>query len=159
MPSDGDCAATGGVLDVNECGTTHTCDPTEPQSCQIGDLSGKHGQIMPNVYGGYGAEYIDDFIATFSGVRIYIGDKSVLVLDNNGTTLGCANITEVGPNVYFSPLPTGPETGNGTTGGNSTTSPIPVMPTPTQAQSAGQRSYKVAGALSGLLMLLLATAL
>ncbi len=45
VPSDGNCTGTLAHLDPFVRGETPPCDPTQPQTCQVGDLSGKHGNI------------------------------------------------------------------------------------------------------------------
>jgi hypothetical protein len=45
VPSDGNCTGTLAHLDPYIRGESPPCDPTEPQTCQVGDLSGKHGTI------------------------------------------------------------------------------------------------------------------
>jgi hypothetical protein len=45
VPADGNCSGTLGHLDPFVRGESPPCDPTQPQTCQVGDLSGKHGNI------------------------------------------------------------------------------------------------------------------
>ena len=45
VPSSGDCMGTGAHLDPFQRGEQPPCDPSQPQMCQVGDLSGKHGKI------------------------------------------------------------------------------------------------------------------
>jgi hypothetical protein len=45
VPDNGNCTATGGHLDPFNRGETPACDSTNPASCQVGDLSGKYGQM------------------------------------------------------------------------------------------------------------------
>jgi hypothetical protein len=43
VPSNGNCTATGAHLDPQGRGETPACNARSPASCQVGDLSGKHG--------------------------------------------------------------------------------------------------------------------
>ena len=45
VPADGNCTATGAHLDPYNRGVVTACDATKPESCQVGDLSGKYGNI------------------------------------------------------------------------------------------------------------------
>lgn len=45
VPADGNCTETGGHLDSYLRGDTPACDSTAPQTCEIGDLSGKFGLV------------------------------------------------------------------------------------------------------------------
>jgi Cu/Zn superoxide dismutase len=45
VPDNGSCLATGEHLDPEGRGSTPPCDAAQPQNCQVGDLSGKHGKI------------------------------------------------------------------------------------------------------------------
>ena len=45
----GDCPASKDTLDPYNVGQNATCSPSSQQSCQVGDLSGKHGAMQaPN---------------------------------------------------------------------------------------------------------------
>lgn len=45
VPSDGNCTGTGAHLDPYKRGEVPICDAGKPETCQVGDLSGKHGNI------------------------------------------------------------------------------------------------------------------
>lgn len=45
VPPDGNCTGTLAHLDPYMRGEDPPCDPTQKQTCQVGDLSGKHGKI------------------------------------------------------------------------------------------------------------------
>jgi hypothetical protein len=45
VPADGNCTETLAHLDQYERGETPPCDPLRADTCQQGDLSGKHGKI------------------------------------------------------------------------------------------------------------------
>ncbi|KAL9114443.1 MAG: hypothetical protein Q9227_001524 [Pyrenula ochraceoflavens] len=45
VPADGNCTATMGHLDPTNRGEYYPCDVANPQTCQAGDLAGKHGNI------------------------------------------------------------------------------------------------------------------
>ncbi|KAF9354744.1 hypothetical protein BGX34_010841 [Mortierella sp. NVP85] len=97
------CTATGGHLDPANVGPA-PCNPQNLTSCQVGDLSGKHG----NFVAGDSAEgalpviqYVDTQLA-FTGTDAITG-RSV-VIHNNGTRIGCADIIVDG---YTAPTPSG----------------------------------------------------
>lgn len=45
VPADGNCTATAGHLDPYIRGEIPPCDNTQPETCQVGDLTGKHGNV------------------------------------------------------------------------------------------------------------------
>jgi hypothetical protein len=45
VPTDGNCTGTGAHLDPYKRGEVPICDASKPETCQTGDLSGKHGNI------------------------------------------------------------------------------------------------------------------
>ena len=45
VPADGNCSGTGAHLDPYKRGEVPICNRGEPGSCQVGDLSGKYGEI------------------------------------------------------------------------------------------------------------------
>lgn len=48
VPADGNCTGTLAHLDPYERGEVPTCDAASPATCQVGDLSDKHGKIPDN---------------------------------------------------------------------------------------------------------------
>ncbi|KAG0252540.1 hypothetical protein BG011_006924 [Mortierella polycephala] len=89
-----DCMATGGHLDPTNVGNA-VCDPKTPEKCQEGDLSGKHGNLMPTEDGSIPEfSYVDKFIH-FTGEASTITGRSV-VIHNNGTKIACADILPQG---------------------------------------------------------------
>ncbi|GJJ68358.1 hypothetical protein EMPS_00704 [Entomortierella parvispora] len=92
-----DCGATGGHLDPTNVGMATTCDPDTPEKCQEGDLSGKHGNLMPeDLPEGDVVVYVDvltyvDHQLQFSGEDTTIVGRSVVV-HSNGTRIACANL-------------------------------------------------------------------
>ena len=61
VPADGNCTATGAHLDPYHYGEDKACDPTKPEICQTGDLSGKYGKFSTQEFS---AEYTDLYSAT-----------------------------------------------------------------------------------------------
>ena len=47
---DGNCTATMGHLDPTDRGEYHPCENIAPETCQAGDLAGKHGNITFTSY-------------------------------------------------------------------------------------------------------------
>lgn len=45
VPEDGDCMGTGGHLDPYERTASPPCDASAPETCEVGDLSGKYGRL------------------------------------------------------------------------------------------------------------------
>ena len=50
VPADGNCTATLGHLDPFIRGEIPPCDNTQPATCQVGDLAGKHGNITTSPF-------------------------------------------------------------------------------------------------------------
>ena len=50
VPADGNCTGTLAHLDPFIRGEMPPCDATQPETCQVGDLSGKHGKIMTSPF-------------------------------------------------------------------------------------------------------------
>lgn len=45
VPESGNCTETLGHLDSYVRGDSPPCDNTQPQTCEVGDLSGKYGTV------------------------------------------------------------------------------------------------------------------
>ncbi|TKX18893.1 copper/zinc superoxide dismutase [Elsinoe australis] len=141
VPADGNCTSTMGHFDPQNRGEYYPCDKSDLSSCQIGDLSGKHGTATGPTFN---TSYSDNYLSTSPGSQYFIGMKSIVIHTANTTRLTCANFMQVSAN----------GTSGGSTGSNTT------RPTATQpAQYTGAANKLVAGsavaglaALFGLLM-------
>lgn len=96
VPEDGNCTGTLGHLDPFIRGETPPCDAELPQTCQVGDLSGKNGKISSDPFT---ASYSDDFASTVDGLGSFFGNRSVTLHFGNKTRITCANFTLVGTTV------------------------------------------------------------
>ncbi|KAK8137811.1 hypothetical protein PG984_001191 [Apiospora sp. TS-2023a] len=112
VPDDGNCTSTGAHLDPTIRGETPPCDKTYPQTCQVGDLSGKYGTIDSDPFE---ATYTDLFGSMNSGSNASVPDRSFVVHFSNKTRISCANFD------VSSPAPSS----TATPGGNTT----PTAPT------------------------------
>ena len=67
------------------------CDASAPETCEVGDLSGKHGAVksLP-----FHASYLDLYAATKEGDEAFFGDLSFVIHYQNSTRLGCANFVK-----------------------------------------------------------------
>ncbi|KAL2685392.1 hypothetical protein Neosp_006490 [[Neocosmospora] mangrovei] len=88
VPEDGNCTETLAHLDPYERGAETPCDAKDPASCEVGDLSGKHGKITVDPFE---AEYIDYYASTKEGIGAFFGNRSFVLHYANKTRLSCAN--------------------------------------------------------------------
>jgi hypothetical protein len=91
IPPSGDCAATLGDLDPYERGDSPPCDASQPATCEVGDLSGKHGEMSPEADSGFQAAYLELYISTEPGLNSFFGNRSIVIHSHNLTRLACAN--------------------------------------------------------------------
>ncbi|KAF4551525.1 Hypothetical protein D9617_13g100260 [Elsinoe fawcettii] len=145
VPADGNCTSTLAHFDVTNRGEYIPCEVGKPETCQTGDLSGKHGTIRG---GGsnFNTSYTDNFLSTDPSSPYFFGSKSIVIHTANTTRLTCANFALAVSNS------TSPGSGTGSGNGSSPTASQP-------AQYTGSASKVVAGsavvglaALFGLLM-------
>lgn len=61
VPTDGNCTGTGAHLDPYNRGETPVCDASKPETCQTGDLAGKHGKVTTAQFA---TEYVDMYLST-----------------------------------------------------------------------------------------------
>ncbi|KAF2856314.1 hypothetical protein T440DRAFT_485425 [Plenodomus tracheiphilus IPT5] len=94
VPSDGNCTGTGAHLDPYLRGEVPICDATKPETCQTGDLSGKHGNVTAQAWS---QEYIDLYSSLNKADPSYFGNLSFVVHLSNKTRIGCANFTDSSP--------------------------------------------------------------
>jgi len=92
VPSNGNCTGTLAHLDPFIRGESPPCDPTHPATCQVGDLSGKHGNITTSPFQ---TTYLDLYTSTQPGVGSFFGNRSIVIHSSNTTRLTCANFTLV----------------------------------------------------------------
>ncbi|KAF8471201.1 superoxide dismutase [Kalaharituber pfeilii] len=96
VPSDGNCTGTKAHLDPFIRGQKVPCDPKRPQSCEVGDLAGKHGKIPADIANGtYTTSYIDKYITLEEGPGAFIGNRSIVVHLADGKRYACANVTDL----------------------------------------------------------------
>jgi len=82
------CTATLAHLDPFMRGEDPPCDAAKPQTCQVGDLSGKWGKITSDPFT---AHFQDDYASTKDGIGAFFGNRSFVLHYPNKTRLGCAN--------------------------------------------------------------------
>lgn len=129
VPDDGNCTATLGHLDPTNRGELYLCDTANPQSCQAGDLAGKHGMIMATTFG---ASYAELYLSTTPGSPYFFGNRSIVFHTNNATRLTCANFV------------------SSSSAGNTTATPTTGLPVPTEFPGAGARiGTQMAGIFGG----------
>ncbi|ROT36897.1 hypothetical protein SODALDRAFT_244397, partial [Sodiomyces alkalinus F11] len=91
VPEDGNCTQTLAHLDPYIRRGSPPCDASAPETCEVGDLSGKHGLIDP-AGGAFEAVYVDEFASLIEGQGAFFGNRSfVLHLASDLTRVTCAN--------------------------------------------------------------------
>ncbi|KJZ73899.1 hypothetical protein HIM_06792 [Hirsutella minnesotensis 3608] len=91
VPQGGNCTQTEGHLDPTNRGEEPGCDASNPQSCQVGDLSGKYGKIMEDPFV---AEFEDPFTSLKDGDAAFVGGRSFAIHFGNKTRITCANFAK-----------------------------------------------------------------
>ena len=105
VPEDGNCTAALGHLDPYNRGMTPPCNDSAPETCQIGDLSGKYGSINSTAGEHYKDKYTDDYLSTTPGDPAFFGNLSFVVHAADDTRLNCGNFHLVSPSTQ-TPAPT-----------------------------------------------------
>ncbi|KZF26493.1 Cu,Zn superoxide dismutase-like protein [Xylona heveae TC161] len=103
VPANGSCTATEAHLDPFKRGETPPCDPSLPETCQVGDLSGKHGKINGT---SFSASYTDLYASTNPELGSFFGNRSVVVHFANKTRITCANFVLMSNTTSPSATPT-----------------------------------------------------
>lgn len=146
VPEDGNCTKTLAHLDPYERGELTPCDPNAPQTCQVGDLSGKHG----NITGDIDATYTDNFASLKEGIGAFFGNRSIVVHFGNKTRITCANFerVEAGNTCSGGSSPssttsssTASATGSQPTGGATPSSPVGSNATTTGSSPSATTSF------------------
>lgn len=94
VPEDGNCTSTLGHLDPYIRGEDPPCDASAPQTCQVGDLSGKHGKIMGR---SIATSYDEPYVSLRQGEGSYFANRSVVFHKSDKTRIACANFAVVFP--------------------------------------------------------------
>lgn len=92
MPQDGNCTQALAHLDPFNRGEKPPCDASSPQTCQVGDLSGKYGKVTQSPFE---AEYVDPFTSLKDGDQSFFGNRSFVFHFGNTTRITCANFAKV----------------------------------------------------------------
>ncbi|KIV88536.1 hypothetical protein PV10_08212 [Exophiala mesophila] len=95
LDTEGNCTSAGGHLTPYGRQDTPPCDNTVQETCQPGDLSGKHGGISDTADGNtFQATFLDLYLSTDPNSVSFFGNRSIVVHANNGTRLNCGNFTQ-----------------------------------------------------------------
>ncbi|OSS45603.1 hypothetical protein B5807_09667 [Epicoccum nigrum] len=95
VPSDGNCSGALSHLDPYGRGDVPACDPTQEDTCEVGDLSGKYGKIEAGLKS-FHAEIVDLYTSTNRDNVAFIGNLSVVFHFANKTRFACANFISGG---------------------------------------------------------------
>ena len=94
VPANGTCAGTLAHHDPYKRPEKPPCDPSKLQTCQVGDLSGKYGDIASDPFT---ASYVDLYESTKPGIGAFFGNRSITFHYFNTTRITCANFTLAAP--------------------------------------------------------------
>ncbi|KAL4791750.1 superoxide dismutase [Aspergillus venezuelensis] len=98
VPEDGNCYLTGAHLDPYHRTQEPPCDIKAPNTCEVGDLSGKHGPAWAPEGEVFHASYDDFFLSNTPGAPAYFGNLSWVVHAPDSSRLTCGNfVTEERP--------------------------------------------------------------
>jgi hypothetical protein len=90
----GNCTSTKAHLDPSGRGQEPPCNKDFPNSCEVGDLSGKYGKI-PAEGGSFDATFIDTWASTKPDSDAFFGDKSFVIHLANKDRIACANFEKI----------------------------------------------------------------
>ncbi|KAM0332588.1 hypothetical protein ACHAQA_002872 [Verticillium albo-atrum] len=123
--TDGNCTSTKAHLDPYKRGQAIPCNPEAPETCEVGDLSGKHG-LFDSAQDPFEATYVDRFSSLIDGEGSFLGNRSFVVhFSANLTRITCANFV-LKAEGYPQPPKGEPEHSD-----NCTSSRVPGVPAPT----------------------------
>lgn len=92
MPDGGNCTSTLAHLDPYSRGEDPPCQSSRPETCQVGDLSGKYGNITQYAFR---ETYVDPYTSLIEGTPGFFGNRSLVVHFANKTRITCANFHRV----------------------------------------------------------------
>ncbi|OHW94106.1 superoxide dismutase [Colletotrichum incanum] len=87
IPEDGNCTKALAHHDPFIRGEITPCDASRPETCQVGDLGGKHGSVA----GDHQQTYIDPYLSNVPGPGSFFGNRSLVFHFANKTRISCAN--------------------------------------------------------------------
>lgn len=142
VPSDGNCTKTLAHLDPFKRGEDPKCDDSKPETCQVGDLSGKYGKITTDPFED---SYHDPYTSLTEGVGSYFANRSFVFHFANKTRISCANFLPVeagtgGSGTGNSTYPTGIVGPTGT--GSATVTPTATGTVPVTAAANALNAVK-----------------
>lgn len=94
VPDNGNCTATLAHLDPFLRPEQPVCDSALPETCQVGDLSGKFGAVPEGVEA-FRSDYLDLYASTVEGLGAFFGNRSIVFHYANKTRVSCANFVKV----------------------------------------------------------------
>ncbi|KAL1892522.1 Cell surface superoxide dismutase [Cu-Zn] 4 [Sporothrix stenoceras] len=133
VSASGNCTSAAGHLDPFVRNDDPPCDATLQQTCQVGDLSGKHGKITADPFN---VTYRDLFASTDPSSAAFIGNLSFVLHYPNKTRITCANFVQEAATT----LPSGHKGSNGGASGTSANSTVPA-PTGSASPSKTPASF------------------
>jgi len=144
-------------------GEATPCNPEAPATCQVGDLSGKHGAADSGTT--FEDTYVDPYVSLKEGPGSFFGNRSIVLHFANKTRITCANFVLLGDD-EGDDKPSGEgdnggedngdddhaeHTGTPTDGSDSTPSPeetAPVESNPSEGSAAALASLSLIAALA-----------
>lgn len=142
VPEDGNCTKTLAHLDSFIRGEDPPCNPEAPATCQVGDLSGKHGAADSGTT--FEDTYVDPYATLKEGLGAFFGNRSVVLHFANKTRITCANFALVSedegdnkPGDEDEGDDDTDETPAPTTGSNSSAPPSPTPSAPEETNLPG----------------------
>ncbi|KAE9974892.1 hypothetical protein EG328_003559 [Venturia inaequalis] len=127
VAADNNCNSTLAHLDPFLRGEIIPCTASRPETCQVGDLSGKYGKANGTTHM---ASFFDPYVSLKEGMGAFFGNRSFVIHFPNKTRIACANFENIGgiPNVPTTTLP--PNEGNNAT--------ATLEPAPNNGNSSGK---------------------
>lgn len=92
VPEDGNCTQTLAHLDPFIRTDDPPCDSESPETCEVGDLSSKHGKADSDPFE---LTFNDPYASLVEGTGAFFGNRSLVVHFANKTRITCANFVEV----------------------------------------------------------------
>jgi len=157
VPPSGDCAATLGDLDPYERGDSPVCEASQPATCEVGDLSGKHGEMSPETGSGFQTAYLELYVSTEPGLNSFFGNRSIVIQAHNLTRLACANFKLADGSPTPTPVSGGSASSTSAASGTSTSSAAASSTAGSSSTASGSAASASASSESGAIMKIVTT--